>query len=50
MLFISPIMNHSYRKMIYFICNKKQRKEKTAYILPYINDNFIVLNKRENLT
>lgn len=48
--FTSPFMNFTYRKMIYFLVNKKFLRAKKGLILPYLNDNFIMFNKRENLT
>ncbi len=48
--FTSPMMNISFRKMIYFITNKKFLKPKTGLILPFIQDNFIYFNRRENIT
>eukprot|EP00347_Sterkiella_histriomuscorum_P005811 403355181 len=48
--FYSPQMNIVYRKMLYFVTNKKFRRSKRAIIIPYITDNYSVFNKRQNLT
>ncbi len=50
MAFISPMLNYTYRKMIYFITNKKGVKPKKAIIMPYLVDNYTLFNKRFNLT
>lgn len=44
--FYSPLLNIVYRKMIYFVTNKKFLRTKKAIILPNITDNFILFNKR----
>lgn len=39
--FYSPLVNTLYRRMIYFVTNKKFLRAKRAIILPYITDNYI---------
>lgn len=38
--FYSPLLNIVYRRMIYFVTNKKFLRAKRGIILPYITDNF----------
>jgi hypothetical protein len=45
--FGSPIINFFYRKMLYFISNKSQKKEKRGIVLPYLNENYSVFTKKE---
>ena len=46
--FIAPLRSPSYKKMAYFISNKRIQKTKKAIIIPYLNDHFVMLNKRQN--
>lgn len=45
--FSSPVLNFFYRKMLYFVSNKKLKHEKRGIILPFLNDNSIVFSKKE---
>lgn len=49
MQFNSPMFNPTYRKMCFFKVNKTSISTKVCTILPYINDNYIVFNKRTDI-
>ena len=47
--FCSPIMNTSFRKMIYFLTNKSSLESKIGVIIPFITDNYSVfMGKKSN--
>lgn len=47
--FNSPIVNPAFRRMVYFVINKKGLQPKKAIILPYLNDTYSIFNKRNNM-